>query len=213
MVIVEFAGEFDIAQAERLHDALGVAAQVEEAVLDLTNVTYMDSAMLNALVAFRRERAENGFHDRIAIEGANAMARRLFALTHLNKLFDLRDVPAERSKQATHILVLGRDLPKSRTAEEFAYALDRMLSADPAVATRREADGALRWIRGKRQCQVHCVSDTDVVLMHLHQEPDETFAHWSVDDVKKMTIYETSPWTAAEGVIEYLAAVRSAALG
>jgi anti-anti-sigma factor len=213
MVIVEFAGEFDIAQAERLHDALGVAARAEQALLDMTNVTYMDSAMLNALVAFRRERSENGFHDRIAIEGANAMARRLFALTHLNKLFDLRDEPVERPKLATHILVLGRDLPKSRSAEEFAYALDRMLSADPAIATRREADGAMRWIRGTRQCQVHCVSDTDVVLLQLHQEPNEAFAHWSVDDVKKMTIDQISPWTAAEGVIDYLSAVRTAALG
>jgi anti-anti-sigma factor len=67
MVIIEFAGEFDVAQSERLSDALAVAAEADEVILDFSNVSYIDSAMLNALIAFRKLRAERGHHDHVPI--------------------------------------------------------------------------------------------------------------------------------------------------
>jgi anti-anti-sigma factor len=212
MVIVELAGEFDIAQAERLSDVLAVASDADEVILDFSSVSYMDSAMLNALIAFRRQRAEKGHHDRIAIEGASEMARRLFAITHLNKLFDLREPTASRPRQATKILVLGRDLPKSRSAEDFANALDRVICSHPEVRARRDSDDVLRWICGERQCQAHCVSDTEVVLMQLHEQAKEPVAYWTVDDVRKVRIEQTSPWSTAEQLVEFLAGSRATAL-
>jgi anti-anti-sigma factor len=212
MVVVEFAGEFDIAQGERLSDALAVAAGSDEVILEFSNVSYMDSTMLNALVVFRRMRWERGHHERIVIEGASEMTRRLFAITHLDKFFVLREPTASRPKQATTIVVLGRDLPKARTAEEFAYAVDRVISTHPQVNARRDSDGVLRWICGARQCQVHCVSDNEVVVMQLHEHSKEPIGYWSVDDVKKISIGETSPWTAAESLVEFLGGPRIAAL-
>lgn len=204
MVIVEFAGEFDIAQAERLSDALAVAADADQPILDFTNLSYMDSTMLNALVTFRKRRSENGHHDHVIIEGAGEMARRLFAITHLDKFFDLQGPTASRPKQATRILVLGRDLPKARSAEEFAYAVDRVIGTHPDVKARHDSD-VLRWICGERQCQVHCVSDTDVVVMQLHEQVKEPVAYWTVDDVKKIAIADTSPWSAADDLVQFLA--------
>lgn len=212
MVIVEFAGEFDIAQSERLSDALAVAAGAAEVILDFSNVSYMDSAMLNALIAFRRLRAEKGHHDHVPIEGASEMARRLFAITHLNKFFDLREPSASRPKQATQILILGRDLPKSRSAEEFAHALDGVICMHPEITARRDSDDVLRWICSGRQCQAHCVSDTEVVLMKLHEQGKEPVGYWTVDDVKKVGVDKTSPWSAAEDLIKFLAGARAAAL-
>jgi anti-anti-sigma factor len=212
MVIIEFAGEFDVAQSERLSDALAVAAEADEVILDFSNVSYIDSAMLNALIAFRKLRAERGHHDHVPIEGASEMAHRLFAITHLNKFFDLREPTASRPRQATKILVLGRDLPKSRSAEEFAYAVDRVICAHPEVTARRDCDGVLRWICSGRQCQAHCVSDTEVVLMQLHEQAKEPVGYWTVDDVRKVTIDKTSPWTAAEELVEFLAGSRATAL-
>jgi anti-anti-sigma factor len=212
MVILEFAGEFDVAQADRLSDALAVAAGADDVILDFCNVSYMDSTMLTALIAFRRLRSRRGHHGRVTIEGAGEMARRLFAITHLDKFFDLREPSASRSRQATRILVLGRDLPKSRTAEDFAYTLDRMLCTHPDIHSKRDSDDVLRWICGGRQCQAHCVSDTEVVLMHLHEQATDPVSYWTVDDVRKVTVDQTSPWTAAEDLVDFLAGPRAAVL-
>ena len=211
MVVVEFAGEFDVAQAARLNDALAVAAEAPSVLLDLSSVTYMDSTMLNALVRFRRRRAELGFHEHVPIEGAGQMIRRLFALVHLDKFFNLRLTPEERPREVTRIHVLGRDLPKSSSAEEFSYALDRVVCGDIEVNVRRDSDGALRWIREGRQCQLHCVSETELVVLQLH-ESGAPFGHWIVDDMRKIRIEDISPWSAAETVVGYLAGRRAAAL-
>lgn len=211
MVVVVFAGEFDVAQGERLNDALAVAAQAESVVLDLSSVTYMDSTMLNALVTFRRLRAELGYHDHVPIEGAGPLIRRLFALVHLDKLFNLRAQAEERPQDVTWIHVLGRDLPKSRSAEEFSYALDRVVCDGLQVNGRRDGDGALRWIHEGRQCQVHCVSDTELVVLQMHQDGDGV-PGWAVDDMRKISIEDVSPWSAAETVVGYLKGQRAAAL-
>jgi hypothetical protein len=59
---------------------------------------------------------------------------------------------------------------------------------------------------------VHCVSDNEVVVMQLHEHSKEPIGYWSVDDVKKISIGETSPWTAAESLVEFLGGPRIAAL-
>lgn len=212
MVIAEFAGEFDVAQSERLSDALAVVADADEVILDFSNVSYMDSTMLNALIALRRRRAENGHHEHIAIEGASEMARRLFTITHLDKMFDLRPPAASRPKQAMKLLILGRDLPKSRTAEDFTHALDCVLCSYPEVQARRDSDDVLRWICSGRQCQAHCVSDTEVVIMQLSRHASDPIGYWSVEDVRKLSIEDISPWTAAERLVEYLTGSSTKAL-
>jgi hypothetical protein len=52
---------------------------------------------------------------------------------------------------------------------------------------------------------VHCVSDTDVVVMQLHEQVKEPVAYWTVDDVKKIAIADTSPWSAADDLVQFLA--------
>jgi len=171
----------------------------------------MDSTMLNALVTFRRRRAELGYHDRVPIEGAGPLIRRLFALVHLDKLFSMRVEAEERPKHVTRIHVLGRDLPKSRSAEEFSYALDRVVCEELHVDSRRDSDGTLRWIHDGRQCQMHCVSDTELVVLQMHQD-GEGVRGWAVDDMRKISVDDVSPWTAAETVAGYLEGRRAAAL-
>ncbi|HZZ66171.1 MAG TPA: STAS domain-containing protein [Candidatus Baltobacteraceae bacterium] len=88
--IIEFSGEFDITQSGCLDEALSIAVENDRVILIFSDVAYMDSAFLNALAMFRRRRHEDGNDANPVIVGARPPIARLFAITKLDKLFDLR---------------------------------------------------------------------------------------------------------------------------
>jgi hypothetical protein len=48
--------------------------------------------------------------------------------------------------------------------------------------------------------------------MQLHEQSKEPVGYWTVDEVRKVAIDQTSPWTAAEQLVDFLAGPRAAAL-
>lgn len=82
-------GEYDLARRDeiaRLFDLL----DGDGAVIDLTNVTYLDSTILNELARLRRHGADRS----VLLTGANAHIRRLFKVVRFDEVFDIADTTA-----------------------------------------------------------------------------------------------------------------------
>jgi anti-anti-sigma factor len=108
-VALVLTGVVDAAHADRLDDgfvsATAVAHVPDEIIIDLSNVTYVDSAGLSALVRNRR-RIDPAVA--IMIQNPNDHVRRLLHITALDALF-----PTERERQPdehTRITCLDRPL-------------------------------------------------------------------------------------------------------
>jgi anti-sigma B factor antagonist len=85
-------GEIDVATSPILRSELAVVLTLrpEEITLDLRDVGFVDSSGLGVLVgALKRLREAGG--DRFAIIGAQDSVRKIFSITGLNTLFELRD--------------------------------------------------------------------------------------------------------------------------
>lgn len=81
--VVRLHGELDLAYAAPVRAALaGVAGA--EVVVDLGDLRFIDACGLSALLAARREMAEQG--RRLVLTGAGAQVRRVFELTGLGQL-------------------------------------------------------------------------------------------------------------------------------
>jgi anti-sigma B factor antagonist len=81
-VVVEASGELDLSVAKTFENELRKALSNEEStvVLDLANVTFIDSSGLRALLAINEEARQDGNRFRIRPELAPAVTR-LFELT------------------------------------------------------------------------------------------------------------------------------------
>jgi anti-sigma B factor antagonist len=86
--VLALVGEFDIAQRDVLKDALSALGSQPTVVLDLSQTTYFDSSVLSLLVTLRAERDMRGAA--LIIVGASRMVKRIFDLTSLSKVFDMR---------------------------------------------------------------------------------------------------------------------------
>jgi anti-anti-sigma factor len=92
-VVVSLRGEFDLAQAKRLHLAFDSVLDDSLVVLDLEHVVYLDSTVLGSIIRLHKNLvAKNGT---LEIAAPTDMARRLFGVTGLTKMFSLRDTVAE----------------------------------------------------------------------------------------------------------------------
>ena len=86
---VVLAGEIDIATAGRVRDALIAISNGGEnkVVVDMTNVTFMDSTGLAALVGpLKRFRSMNG---QIVLRGPTGSVRKVLELTGLTRVFTI----------------------------------------------------------------------------------------------------------------------------
>jgi len=82
-LIVEVVGEIDMATAPELSTAISAAAEgVERVVVDLTEVTFLDSSALNALVHSQRELADREIGLRL-VSPSDRVVRRVFEITQL----------------------------------------------------------------------------------------------------------------------------------
>jgi anti-anti-sigma regulatory factor len=81
-----FAGEYDIAAAQRLRADLHRIRDLQNVVLDFTDVTFVDSKAIHELVDLHHYRAAKGF-EREAIVFQNANLRRVFGILQLEQVF------------------------------------------------------------------------------------------------------------------------------
>lgn len=94
--VLRFVGELDAYVApevrERLHAAIDTDPEPEVLIVDLTNVTFLDSTILGLLVGSLRRLRERGGELRLAYPPPPA--DRIFALTGLDAVFPTAS-PAE----------------------------------------------------------------------------------------------------------------------
>ena len=86
--VLTAVGEIDLATAPRLGDAITAAAAVRCVVVDLTEVTFIDSSGLNVLVQGRRNLARRDIALRI-VSPEDRAAYRVFELTQLNSELEI----------------------------------------------------------------------------------------------------------------------------
>lgn len=94
VLVVQPWGELDLVVELPLRRAVSEACTraVSQVVVDLTEVPFMDSTALSALIAGRRLCGESV---RFTVRGANPVVLRLFQLTRLDELLDVES--AERA--------------------------------------------------------------------------------------------------------------------
>lgn len=82
-VVVTASGEIDMSTSPELKEALrDPATEAAAVVLDLREVTFMDSSGLGVIVGQNRRAREEGFHFSVAVEGAEGV-RRILELSGL----------------------------------------------------------------------------------------------------------------------------------
>lgn len=85
VAIVTAVGEIDMATAPELSQALEqLDARLGRVVIDLTEVVFLDSSALNALVRCQRQLAERGIELRLVSPETQAL-RRVFEITQLTE--------------------------------------------------------------------------------------------------------------------------------
>jgi anti-sigma B factor antagonist len=86
--ILALNGEFDVSQRDRLKVAFESVLGDSAVILDVTKTAFIDSTVLASLLRLRAEVIEGG--GAFTIAGPSAMIGRLFQITGLDQLFDIR---------------------------------------------------------------------------------------------------------------------------
>jgi anti-sigma B factor antagonist len=91
VVLLALAGEIDLATSGQFRGAIDRALSTpgSSVVIDMTDVTFMDSTMLRELLRAHKDVDAGG--GRLVIAGVQAAVRRLFELTGTSGLFVLAD--------------------------------------------------------------------------------------------------------------------------
>jgi stage II sporulation protein AA (anti-sigma F factor antagonist) len=89
---VALRGRLDSLEAQGLRDTVGrlTAGDCRRMVIDLTGVTFIDSAGLAVLVRTHRELQASG-GELILVRPTGADANRIFQLTQFDQIFTMRD--------------------------------------------------------------------------------------------------------------------------
>lgn len=93
-IAVAFEGELDISCRNFFRDVLARAEPYELVTVDLSNITYMDSMALDALVLVQRRRAAKA-PLRIIISSTQVL--RLFAIARLEQVFEILHLKQRRA--------------------------------------------------------------------------------------------------------------------
>ncbi|MHA3772371.1 STAS domain-containing protein [Verrucomicrobiota bacterium sgz303538] len=86
---IKLAGEIDLCSVPQLRDALDskVSQGRPALILDLTEVTFMDSSGLSVIISFWRQMQEHG--GKLVIVGATGEVLEVFRLTNLDQYIPL----------------------------------------------------------------------------------------------------------------------------
>jgi anti-anti-sigma factor len=88
-VTIALRGALDINSREALRRQLSAAQNADQVVIDLSNVTYAGTTLINALLALRQNMRRRGTSGRIRLIGADAQLRKILAITCLDSIFDV----------------------------------------------------------------------------------------------------------------------------
>ena len=85
---ISLDGEFDIAECTRVLDAFGQATSWPVIVVDFERTQYVDSTVLECLVALERAASKRGA--KLMLVGIRPEIRRIFEICDLHRHFDIR---------------------------------------------------------------------------------------------------------------------------
>jgi anti-anti-sigma factor len=86
-VVMVFNGEYDLTSKSQLREAFSFVADVERAVLDFNDVTYLDSTALSELTLLHKSRSAAGL-DPVTIVTSNGNILRLFEIVDMRQFFN-----------------------------------------------------------------------------------------------------------------------------
>lgn len=89
---ITLCGEFDLFRKEELAATLRQAEGAAVVVLDLAETTFVDATALSSLLVLRKKLRESG--GSVHVIGARPHIRKLFAITGIDKVFEIHDQAA-----------------------------------------------------------------------------------------------------------------------
>lgn len=87
--IVKLNGDLDFSRKAQIEATLAEADSADIAIVDLSEVTYIDSSCLSSLAALKKRMRDNGTAAILRIAGANESLRRIFEICGLDKSFEM----------------------------------------------------------------------------------------------------------------------------
>ncbi|HVR45781.1 MAG TPA: STAS domain-containing protein [Candidatus Binatia bacterium] len=114
--IISLVGDFDIAERARLLDAFAIATSAAVVVIDLKKTRYLDSTVLECIVALRHAVAERGA--RLVLVGLSPDIRRIFEICNLERLLEIRPSLGDVTNE------LSGDAPRLRRLSLIAEPLE-----------------------------------------------------------------------------------------
>lgn|GEM_PF-1306459 len=87
-VLIELSGEYDLARRDELEQQLSSAYTAAIAVIDLRDVTYIDSTALACLIRLKKRMTEHG-PAIVQLRSVQPQVFRVFELTQLDKVFEV----------------------------------------------------------------------------------------------------------------------------
>lgn len=87
---VSLSGEFDLYREEELRATLVATYDSPKVIIDFTDVPYIDSSALRALVVKRNVRKQKGFSP-AKLVGLSGGLRRIFKVTALDQIWQMYD--------------------------------------------------------------------------------------------------------------------------
>jgi anti-anti-sigma factor len=86
VVFLELHGEWELSNVTRLTSAFGRISPGYDVLVDMRDVSYCDSSVLSELITFQRRM--HGVGRRMEVALAGSKTRRIFQITHLDKLLE-----------------------------------------------------------------------------------------------------------------------------
>ncbi|HEX5252073.1 MAG TPA: STAS domain-containing protein [Gaiellales bacterium] len=94
--VLELHGEHDLSTVAAIHDRLApIADRSEAAIIDLSQVTFIDSAVLTELIASRRGREEGGGARLAIVAPPGGFPARVLALLQLDRVVAVHESRGE----------------------------------------------------------------------------------------------------------------------
>lgn len=87
-VVMVFAGEYDLVSKEQLRATLATLSGVPRVVLDLSDVTYLDSTVITELIRMRQVRAASGL-ERETLVFQRPSIQKVFDILSMGTVFRL----------------------------------------------------------------------------------------------------------------------------
>lgn len=88
-VTISLQGAYDVSSSDALKRMLAPAERADQAVIDLSGVTYAGTTLLNALLNLRKSMRKHGNDGTIRLTGSNPNIRRVLTITRLDRVFDI----------------------------------------------------------------------------------------------------------------------------